>query len=157
MAWKKVPAELVALLDEAVAGFDAQRRSMFGCPCYFTGDQLFIGAHQDSLMLRLSEADRQAFLQEFDEAEHFEPLPGRPMREYLLVPEHLAADLPQFRQWIERSHRYARSLPPKQRKKAAGKKAAAKKTAGKKTTGKKAAAKKTVGKKTAGKKISRKR
>jgi TfoX/Sxy family transcriptional regulator of competence genes len=113
MPWRKVPPELTAFMDGAVAPLQCQRRMMFGCPAYFVNDPMFAGVHQDSVILRLSEADRKALLAECDEAAPFEPMPGRPMREYLVVPESLCGDRTAFAGWLERSFGYARSLPPK--------------------------------------------
>ena len=116
MSWRKVPQELIDFLEEAVSPFDAQRRTMFGCPCFFTGGNMFAGAHQESILLRLSAADRHALRKEYDEVVAFEPTDGRPMREYLLLPEALSADTDAFHHWLAKAHAYAASLPPKPKK-----------------------------------------
>ena len=43
----------------------------------------------------------------------FEPMAGRPMREYVVIPSDLARDPEQARAWVERAAEYVRSLPPK--------------------------------------------
>jgi len=43
----------------------------------------------------------------------FEPMPGRAMREYVVLPPEVAADADATRQWIERAADYVRTLPPK--------------------------------------------
>lgn len=58
---------------------------MFGYPCAFVAGKLFMGLHQDALILRLSDDDRPAFLR-VKGAAIFEPMPGRPMRGYVVVP-----------------------------------------------------------------------
>jgi TfoX/Sxy family transcriptional regulator of competence genes len=113
MAWRKNSAEMVKVLDEALKLLPAQRRMMFGCPAYFVNDNMFAGLHQDSLILRLSEQDRQTLLSTWDEASQFEPMEGRPMREYVVLPEPLYADSQLFSEWVNRSFAYASSLPPK--------------------------------------------
>jgi hypothetical protein len=40
-------------------------------------------------------------------------MPGRPMREYVALPEQVAADPDQARAWVERAAAYVRTLPPK--------------------------------------------
>ncbi len=116
MPWKKVSSEMTVFLDQAMAPFRAERRQMFGCPCYFANGNMFTGLHQDDLILRLSPEDRQELLSTWDEATLFEPMEGRPMREYVVVPNALYNDPPVFTQWLERSLRYAESLSPKELK-----------------------------------------
>ena len=58
MAWKKVPPELVAFLEKALVPFESERRTMFGCPVYFVRDNMFVGAYEDAVMLRLPEQDQ---------------------------------------------------------------------------------------------------
>ena len=63
-------------------------------------------------MLRLSEAERTEFLA-LDGAARFEPMPGRPMREYVTVPQRMLASPDELAAWLEKSYAYAKSLPPK--------------------------------------------
>ena len=116
MAWKKVSPELSQILAEALAAFPAQKRAMFGCPAYFVHGNMFAGVHQDSLMIRLSAADQLELLKQNDEVSRFEPMPGRPMKEYLVLPISLLEDARDFDHWLRRSYEYASSLPPKQPK-----------------------------------------
>ena len=117
MAWKKSPPELVALIERVRPPQEGgvQHHQMFGYPCCFVNDNLFMGLHQENLMLRLSEADREAFLR-LPGAREFEPMPGRPMREYVTVPGGMLNDGPGLRLWIQRSLTYASSLPPRAKK-----------------------------------------
>ena len=75
------------------------------------------GCHQEDIMIRLAQADRDEFLATFDEASLFEPMKGRPMKEYVYVPESVQTDDQLFDQWLKRSHAYVSSLPPKEKKK----------------------------------------
>lgn len=114
MAWKKSPPELVALFERVRPPEEAgvQHRKMFGCPCCFVNDNLFMGIHQDNLMLRLSDSDREALLRQ-PGARQFEPMPGKPMREYVTVPRAMLNDGAELRSWIQRSLTYASSIRPK--------------------------------------------
>jgi hypothetical protein len=47
------------------------------------------------------------------EIKPFEPRPGRPMREYIVLPEKIFADDSVFDPLLEESLRYAGTLPPK--------------------------------------------
>ena len=110
--WRKPPQELVDRFHEAVAGIDGvEIRKMFGFPAAFVGGNMTAGLHQDTFMVRLSEADRAQRLAEG--WSNFEPMPGRPMREYVALPAAVIADVGAAREWIERAAEYARTLPPK--------------------------------------------
>lgn len=114
MAWRKSPPELVDLFERAVPrGRGIERRKMFGYPAAFLNGHLFAGLHQESFVVRLPEADCERA-----GAEHrtraFEPMPGRQMREYVVVPEPVLGEPRTLAAWLARSIRYARSLPPKQ-------------------------------------------
>lgn len=114
--WVKSPPELVDLFDlltEPFIALGAERRQMFGCPCLFINNNMFAGLHQYALMVRLPEPDRGRALAEVDEAALFEPMAGRPMKEYVALPAPLEMDPEQFEVWLGRSFAYASSLPVK--------------------------------------------
>ena len=58
MEWKKAPEELIKFLEERMKKVDCEHRTMFGYPAYFINGNMFAGAFQDILFLRLSEPDR---------------------------------------------------------------------------------------------------
>ena len=70
-----------------------------------------VGLHQDTLIVRLPDDERRERLEQG--WQQFEPMPGRPMREYLALPEAIAADASEARRWMERAADYVRTLPPK--------------------------------------------
>lgn len=115
--WKKTPPELVEFLHASVKGIPCRLKPMFGYPVYFINDNMFIGTHQDNLFLRLSEKDRKSLEQENDEVHLFEPLPGRVMKDYVVLPESLVGNKAAFAEWLRKSAEYVSSLPPKKRKK----------------------------------------
>jgi hypothetical protein len=43
----------------------------------------------------------------------FAPMPGRPMREYLVLPDAVAADPDAAEPWVHRALAFASRLPPK--------------------------------------------
>jgi TfoX/Sxy family transcriptional regulator of competence genes len=86
---------------------------MFGHPVYTAGGNMFAGLYGDEVFLRLSEQDRQEIQTRYAGATLFEPMSGRPMREYVVVPRSLFADFDAFMDWAERAHEYATSLPAK--------------------------------------------
>jgi hypothetical protein len=58
-------------------------------------------------------------------ARTFEPMPGRPMVEYVVVPPNLVAKPDALAGWIRKAVAYSRSLPHKAKKTGPGAKAAA--------------------------------
>lgn len=116
MAWKKVRRDLIEFLDVYLQGFPSEKRVMFGCPVYFVNNNMFMGAFQDSLFFRLSREDREELLARYGAIRLFEPLQGRVMKEYIMVPESIFADPEWFSTWVERSYEFASTLPPKKQK-----------------------------------------
>jgi len=113
MAWNKVPSELVDFLAIALAPFKAERRTMFGCPVYFVNNNMFVGAHEDNVMMRLSPDDQTALFAESTEATPFAPM-GRRMKEYALLPAALYRNEATFEKWLQRSFAYVSALPPRE-------------------------------------------
>ena len=116
MKWKKVSPEMCDILEDALKGYDCQKRPMFGTPAYFVNDNMFAGAWQDVIILRLPAADRDEIKSVSDEIVAFEPMEGRPMKEYVAVPEPFTSDRREFMRWVDKAYEYARSLPPKVKK-----------------------------------------
>jgi len=116
MAWRKSPASLVELFNAVLPNDPrVERRQMFGYPCAFVNGNMFAGLHQESFVLRLPEKDR-ATMQEKEGAECFMPMPGRIMREYVAIPEHILADTNTAKRWLKRSLTHAAALPAKAKK-----------------------------------------
>jgi TfoX/Sxy family transcriptional regulator of competence genes len=98
-------------------------KPMFGHTAAFVNGTMFMGVFGDRVLVRLAEADRESLLAE-DGAGPFEPMKGRPMREYVLLPADWQDDPSQAKPWVKRSLAYASSLPPKKPRTAAKKKPA---------------------------------
>jgi len=114
--WQKSAPELVNLFQETMEVFpDAQKRKMFGYPCCFINGNMFTGLHEQNWVVRLSEEDRLKLMSAY-KARVFEPMPGRPMKEYIALPKTILDDTKLRTQWISRSLEYAASLPPKVKK-----------------------------------------
>ena len=116
MAWKKSPEELRTFLSETLKDVACQKRQMFGYPVYFINNNMFIGAHQDDIILRLAAADREAALMNYKEIKPFEPVPGRVMKEYVVLSESLYRNEEIFPELLAKSIGYVSSLPPKEKK-----------------------------------------
>lgn len=110
--WRKSSQQMVDRFHEAVAGLEGvELRKMFGYPAVFVGGNMAAGLHQETVMLRLPDDERAERLAEGWSL--FEPMPGRPMREYVALPAEVAADPAVTRRWIERAAAYVSTLPPK--------------------------------------------
>ena len=115
-SFEKSPAALVERFGAVMDRYpEAQRKKMFGYPAAFVGGNLTAGLHQENVMVRLPEAEREERLA--DGWSRFSPMPGRPMREYVAMPPEVAGDVTAMRHWIERAAVYVRTLPPKAPKK----------------------------------------
>ena len=113
MAWTKSPQSLIDLFDKSVPPSPSvSRRKMFGYPAAFANGNLFIGLHQDDFVMRLSEETAPASARQYGER-MFEPMKGRPMREYVRLSEELLADARKRAAWIKRSLEYAEEIQPK--------------------------------------------
>jgi len=120
--WKPAPRELVAAFEAATSGLSgAEPRKMFGYSCVFAKGNMFAGLHEAGMVLRLPEEQRIEFLR-LKGAKQFEPMPGRVMREYVVVPKGLLNEPEQLRSWVEKSLAYVLSLPAKAKKGSGGSK-----------------------------------
>jgi len=109
----KSPPELVERFASVAAELpDVERRQMFGYPCLFVGGNLVTGLYQAAWHVRLAKVD-QAELLALPGARPFEPMPGRPMTGYVILPPSIVADDTALLHWVERAIDFGRSLPPK--------------------------------------------
>lgn len=116
MEWKKPSQQLIKFLIEQMETHAAQKKTMFGSTVYFANDNMFIGVHEDHIFLRLPEPGRKELLSAYPGAAQFEPIKGRPMREYMTIPPELYEDREAFNKWIERSMDFVMSIPAKVKK-----------------------------------------
>src|SRR5437870_3936715 len=100
MKMEKSPPELVERFYKIVPdAADIEHRKMFGYPACFINGNMFTGLHGSSMIVRLGEDKRRELLAEPD-AHLFEPMPGRPMREYVVVPDTLLNDDARMAPWL---------------------------------------------------------
>lgn len=102
--------EAVLKLKQIVAGHPGvTTRAMFGQTAFFVAGQMAGGTWGSRFMLRLSPEDRVAA--DAIGCTPFDPMGGRPMSAYRLLPVDLAE--PDIRAWIGRAIAFTASLPPK--------------------------------------------
>ena len=105
--------EVTARLEAAMKDVPAYKRPMFGTVAWFldANAQMFAGVWGDEVNVRVG-AEEAARLIASDAAREFAPMPGRPMREYVLVDASTMrpADL---RKWVTRAAAFAGGLAAK--------------------------------------------
>ncbi len=87
-----------------------QVRPMFGNLAGFVNGNMFIGLFGNAVLVRLSEAGRVELMEEGGTSV-FEPTGGRPMKEYVTIPEAWRVELDQARSWVARSLGWVGEMP----------------------------------------------
>jgi TfoX/Sxy family transcriptional regulator of competence genes len=109
--WKKTPPEIAAAFDKAKPNDPAVvSRPMFGYPSVFTNGNHFAGTFQDKIVVRIG---RDPSFAPARTANPFEPMPGRAMGGYVVVPDAVVKSPAKLREWIAQAHDYAKTLPAK--------------------------------------------
>jgi TfoX/Sxy family transcriptional regulator of competence genes len=116
MKWIKAPDELKALLEKAMEGIECEKRPMFGYPAYFINRNMFIGLFQDQVFVRLSDSQLSSLKPKFASIVNLEPMPGRPMKDYFVLPKEIYTSNRTFREIIRTAAEHARQLAPKAKK-----------------------------------------
>lgn len=108
------------MLERALERFpDAVLKKMFGCPAYFIHNNMFAAAHQEDIIVRLSEQDRAEALR-LPGITPFTPREGMTMREYVSLPPEIYGSEDAFHEWLKKAWAYAAALPVKEKKKKQG-------------------------------------
>jgi len=111
-SFTKSPAELVDRFAAVMDRYpDAQRKKMFGYPAAFVGGNMATGLFAEHWVVRLPDAeiaDAKAA-----GADSFEPMPGRPMKAFVVIPSADVTDDTAIGRWVERGLAHAASLPAK--------------------------------------------
>jgi len=111
MAWKKSPPALIAAFEKAKPNDPAvQQRPMFGYPAFFMNGKMFAGTFQDKIVVKFGD-DRS--LAGAKTAKGFEPMPGRPMTGFFVVPDTIVKSPAKLRAWVGHAHDYAKTQPVK--------------------------------------------
>ncbi len=97
-------------------------KPMFGNLAAFVDEHMFMGVFGDHVFLRLTEPDRSELIARTGTSV-FEPMAGRPMKEYVLLPEEWRETPTEAHAWVMRSLSWVGNLPPKPKKDKKAKKA----------------------------------
>ena len=113
MKLPKPSAEAAQRLQTLLSGDPrVEVRKMFGHPAAFANGNMCVGTFGDDVFVRLDEPGVRA-LTKVTGVRPFEPMPGRPMKQYLVLPPSLLKNSAQSKKWVQRSIEYALTLPPK--------------------------------------------
>lgn len=111
---ERSPDVLVERFGRVLEAFpEATRRKMFGYPAAFVGGNLATSLYGSGWMVRLAEPERSELLASGGTV--FEPMPGRPMKAYVLLPASVLADDRATATWVGRGLAHTATLPPKTR------------------------------------------
>ena len=113
MKWIKAPEELQTFIQSLVKTVECEKRPMFGYPAFFINRNLFAGLFQDKLFLRLSPDQVIVLKQRFPTISNLEPMPGRPMKDYFVIPEALYRDSTIIPRVVRECAAYCSTLAPK--------------------------------------------
>ena len=113
MEFRKSPQQLIDAFEAAMPGAPAVKRPMFGYPAGFVNGNMFMGLFADKMFVRLPE-DSRAELMGIG-GTTFEPMPGRPMREYVVIPKVIIAKPAELKSWAAKALRYGESLPARRK------------------------------------------
>lgn len=91
-------------------------RPMFGNVSAFVNGNMFFGLFGNDMFVRLSRED-QAELIEKKGASNLEPMKGRPMKDYVVMPRAWKEKPETIRTWVDRSLAWSSKLPPKKAEK----------------------------------------
>lgn len=112
----KVPQKLIDSFETTINEIEgAELRKMFGSICGFANTHMFTVLHESDWIIRLPEGKREELLA-LPGAGLFEPMKGRPMKEYVAFPQAMIAEVEQLEPWLKASLEYVQSLPPKKKK-----------------------------------------
>jgi TfoX/Sxy family transcriptional regulator of competence genes len=93
-----------------------ERKKLFGFPCAFVNGNMAFGLHNKNIIARLDEEQRNDWIKNKN-AKLFEPMPGRPMKEYITLPKNVVDDPSSLSQILQLSFKYVLTLKPKEKKK----------------------------------------
>ncbi len=116
MDWVKANKDMGDYLESLLAGYECQKKPMFGSPVYFINDNMWTGIKGEKVFLRLSEPDHAIIQSVHDEVRPFEPRPDFFMKEYVEIPESLMTDNEFMQKWLSISYDFVKSLPAKIKK-----------------------------------------
>lgn len=118
MAWVKIPQEHHPLFLAALPRDPAiETIRMFGGIAAMVNGNMFGGLFGRSVLVRVNAAD-QATVLAMDGGAPFDPMGnGRTMKDTVMLPESVMGEPRELARWLDRALAFAKTLPPKAKKK----------------------------------------
>ena len=115
--WPDMDKGLEERIDGLMASMPVRRKKMFGTSAWFmeSNDQMFAGVWADGVMVRIGQEESLSLIQS-GSAESFDPMGGRPMKEYVYVNGEKIAEDSELVDWLERAAGFASTLTAKVKK-----------------------------------------
>ncbi len=115
--WPKKDEALIERIDGLLSIAPVRRKNMFGTSAWFleSNDMMFAGAWGEGIMVRIGE-EQTKLLIDSGEADAFDPMGGKPMREYVLLDGERIAEDDDLLNWLDQASEFASTLPPKKAK-----------------------------------------
>ena len=86
------------------------QRKIFGYPAAFANGYFFAGLFENNMILKLPAESRSELLK-FPGAARFEPVPGRTMGEFVVIPPSLVKNRARLNPWLESAYAYVTKPP----------------------------------------------
>jgi len=113
MHWERSSPELTARFEAVTDSVDGiARKKMFGEIAGFVNGNLVTGLHAGRWFVRLTGDDKAEALA-LPGARPFEPMPGRPMGDYIVLPAEVVNDDESLAPWLDRAVAVGLALKPK--------------------------------------------
>ena len=111
-SFSKSPPELVERFATVMDRYpDAERKKMFGYPAAFVGGNMATGLFAEQWVVRLP--DGEIAEAKAGGAFGFEPMAGRPMKSFVVIPSVDITDDAAIARWVERGLAHAAGMPAK--------------------------------------------
>jgi TfoX/Sxy family transcriptional regulator of competence genes len=94
---------------------DVTVRPMFGNRSAFVNGNMYAGVFGDDLFVRLPESESADLLKNRG-ASFFEPMKGRAMKGYVVVPKAWLRDPEKLKPWVAKALAWTAKMPPKAKK-----------------------------------------
>jgi TfoX/Sxy family transcriptional regulator of competence genes len=108
---------LLERIEAVTASMPVRRKKMFGTSSWFldSNDQMFAGVWGDGILVRVGQEETQSLIAS-GAASAFDPMGGRPMKEYVLLEGDAIAEDSELSEWLERAAQFTAMLAPKVKK-----------------------------------------
>lgn len=112
--------EAIAVFESLVPAHPAvTRRKMFGHPAAFVQGNMFFGVFGEAIVIKLGASDRAAALGSLGVTD-FQPMPGRPMRDWVSIGPAMFGKRAVLEGWVGKALAAGLERPPKGPRPAAG-------------------------------------